>query len=127
MKKIFLVEDEKMVADVIARFFEKKGFEVSIAYDLTTGFEMYKPGFDLVLLDINLRDETSFPLLKKIKEEEPDIPVLIFSGYDSEENIQEAKKLGADGFIPKPFRIEFLKDFLFPKIEAMRKKREEGE
>ena len=117
MKKIFLVEDEKMVADVIARFFEKKGFQVDVAYDLTTGFEMWKPGFDLVLLDINLRDETSFPLLKKIKEENPDIPVLIFSGYDSEENIQKAKKLGADGFIPKPFRIEFLNKRLSTNIK----------
>ncbi len=123
MKKIFLVEDEKMVADVIVRFFEKKGFEVSVAYDLDSGFEMFKPGYDLVLLDINLRDRTSFPLLEKIKKENPDLPVLIFSGYDSEENIQQAKKLGADGFIPKPFRIEFLKDFLFPKIESMRKKK----
>ncbi|MGB2600677.1 MAG: response regulator [Candidatus Omnitrophota bacterium] len=127
MKKIFLVEDEKMVADVIARFFEKKGFEVDVAYDLKTGMEMYNPSYDLVLLDINLREETSFPLLEKIKKENPDLPVLMFSGYDSEENIMKAKSLGADGFIPKPFRIEFLKDFLFPKIEAMRQKKAEEE
>ena len=122
MKKIFLVEDEKMVADVIARFFEKKGFEVDVAYDLKSGIEMFNSSYDLVLLDINLRDETSFPLLEKIKKENPELPVLMFSGYDSEENIMKAKNLGADGFIPKPFRIEFLKDFLFPKIEAMKRK-----
>ncbi|MBD3426676.1 MAG: response regulator [Candidatus Omnitrophica bacterium] len=126
MKKIFLVEDEKMVADVIARFFEKKGFEVDVAYDLPTAMDMYDPeAYDLVLLDINLREDTSFPLLERIKKEHPEIPVLIFSGYDSEENIKKAKSLGADGFIPKPFRIEFLKDFLFPKIEAMRRKKPE--
>jgi OmpR-family two-component system manganese-sensing response regulator len=125
MKKIFLVEDEKMVADVIARFFEKKGFEVDVAYDLKSGMEMFNSSYDLVLLDINLREETSFPLLEKIKKENPQLPVLMFSGYDSEENIMKAKSLGADGFIPKPFRIEFLKDFLFPKIEAMRRKQSE--
>ena len=77
------------------------------------------------LLDIALGEERSFPLLKKIKKEHPEIPVLMFSGYDSDEYIREAKKLGADGFIPKPFRIEFLSDFLLPKIEALRRKKAE--
>ena len=110
-----------MVADVIQRFFEKKGFSVDVAHDLPSGMEKYGSGYDLFLLDINLKDETSFPLLKKIKEEDPGAICLMFSGYDSEENISEAKRLGADGFIPKPFRIEFLKDFLLPKIESMRR------
>ena len=119
MKKILLVEDEKMVADVIERFFQKKGFTVDAAYDLASGLEKYSSGYDLFLLDINLKEETSFPLLKKIKEDNPKAVCLMFSGYDSEENIMEAKKLGADGFIPKPFRIDFLKDFLLPKIESL--------
>ena len=125
MNKILIVEDEKMVADVILRFFKKRGFQVDIAYDLATGMEKFCPDYDMVMLDIALGREKSFPLLKKIKEECPDIPVLMFSGYDSDENIREAKRLGADGFIPKPFRIEFLDDFLLPKIEHLRRKREE--
>jgi DNA-binding response OmpR family regulator len=120
MERILLVEDEKLVADVIKRFFEKKGFTVDVAYDLDTAMRKHEGGYDLFLLDINLREDTSFPLLKKIKEEDPKAVCLMFSGYDSEENISRAKSLGADGFIPKPFRAEFLKDFLLPKIEALK-------
>ena len=122
MKRMLIVEDEKMVADIIARFFEKKGIKVDVAYDLSTGMEKFSPDYDLVLLDIALGEENSFPLLERIKKEHPEIPVLMFSGYDSDEHIRKAKALGADGFIPKPFRIEFLDDFLLPKIESMRKK-----
>ena len=79
----------------------------------------------MVLLDIALGDEVSFPLLERIKKECPDLPVLMFSGYDSDENIRKAKALGADGFIPKPFRIEFLDDFLLPKIEHIKRKKKD--
>lgn len=122
MKNILVVEDEQMVASVLAEFLEKKGYDVTIANTLSEGREKYSSGFDMVLLDIVLRDETSFPLLQEIKERSPDTPVLIFSGYDSEENIRKAKSLGADGFIPKPFRLEFLEDFLVPKIDSLAKK-----
>jgi DNA-binding response OmpR family regulator len=123
MKKVLIVEDEKMVADVISRFFKKKGMEVDIAYNLSAGMEKFNPSYDMVLLDIALGEEVSFPLLERIKKECPDIPVLMFSGYDSDENIRKAKSLGADGFIPKPFRIEFLDDFLLPKIEHIKQKK----
>ncbi len=126
MEKILLVEDEKMIADIVVRFFEKKGFKVDVAYDLPHGMEKYDPGYDIVILDIALKSETSFPLLERIKKEKPETTVLMFSGYDSEEYITKAKHLGADGFIPKPFRMEFLDDFLAPKIEAIRRKKAEA-
>ncbi|MGD2279567.1 MAG: response regulator, partial [Candidatus Omnitrophota bacterium] len=127
MEKVLIVEDEKMVADVISNFFKRKGLKVDIAYDLSTGMEKFNPEYDMVLLDIALGEERSFPLLERIKKECPDMPVLMFSGYDSDENIREAKRLGANGFIPKPFRIEFLDDFLIPKIESIRKQKEKKE
>jgi len=127
MHKIFLVEDEKMVADVIKHFLEHKGYETVIANNLKDGMDLFSNEFEVVLLDIQLGMETSFPLLKRIKEENPNTLVLMFSGYDSEEYIREAKKLGADGFIPKPFRVEFLDDFLLPKLDYMRRKREREE
>ena len=84
--------------------------------------EKYSEGYDLYLLDINLREEVSFPLLEKIKQDYPKSVCLMFSGYDSEENIRTAKGLGADGFIPKPFKIEFLEQFVFPKVKFLKEK-----
>lgn len=125
MKKILVVEDEQLIADVVVKFLSNKGYEVDVAYDLPSAFEAYHPGLDVILLDIDLKGEESFSLLSKIKSETPNIVVLMFSGYDSEDYINKAKKLGADGFIPKPFRIEFLEDFLLPKIEHIRFKKQQ--
>ena len=76
----------------------------------------------MVILDIFLKGDTSFSLLKKIKEEKPDTVVLMFSGHNSEKFITEAKKLGADGFVHKPFHLKYLDNFLMPKIESLSKK-----
>ncbi|MBD3246649.1 MAG: response regulator [Candidatus Omnitrophica bacterium] len=122
MTKIFLVEDEKDTAVLVARFLERKGYEVDVAYSLGEAMEKFSSGHDIVLLDIMLGDEKCFPLLKKIKEAAPTTGVIMVSGYDDEENIQEAKKLGADGFVTKPFVSEHLEQVLLTKIHSLEKK-----
>jgi len=122
MDKILLVEDEKETADAIARFLTRKGYEIDVAYDLSTALSKNVSDYNLVLLDILLKGEKSFPMLKKIKQEQPRLPVIIVSAYDNDENIVEAKKLGADGFIAKPVMTEYLENFLLSKIQSLRRK-----
>lgn len=117
MKKVLVVEDQEMMADIIKEFFEERGFSVDIANSLAEGKEKYSPEYHIVILDIMLRVGTSFPLLKEIKDKHPETKVYMFSGYDDDEFIQEARKLGADGFIPKAMGVEFLNDFLMPELE----------
>lgn len=122
MDKILLVEDEKETADAIARFLTRKGYEIDVAYDLATALSKNVSDYNLVLLDILLKGEKSFPMLKKVKQEQPKLPVIIVSAYDNDENIVEAKKLGADGFIAKPVMTEYLENFLLSKIQSLRRK-----
>lgn len=122
MDRILLVEDEKETADAIARFLTRKGFEIDVAYDLPAALSKNVSDYNLVLLDILLKGEKSFPMLKKIKQEQPKLPVIIVSAYDNDENIVEAKKLGADGFIAKPVMTEYLENFLLSKINSLRRK-----
>ncbi len=124
MEKILLVEDEVEVADIIANFLKRKGFFVDVAYDLAAGLEKFVPRYyTIVLLDIILGGEKSFPLLEKIKEVSPQTAVIMVSAHDNNENIAEAKRKGADGFIPKPFNIEYLEGFLMAKINSLRRER----
>lgn len=115
MKKMLIIEDERNLADLIAEFFAEKGWKVEVAYDLETGMKKYTSDFDFVLLDIMLKVGTSFPLLEKIKQENPSKPVYMFSGYDDDEFIEEAERLGADGFIPKTMGLDYLMDFFISK------------
>jgi DNA-binding response OmpR family regulator len=122
MDRILVVEDEKETADAIARFLTRKGFEIDVAYDLSSALSKNVSDYQIVLLDILLKGEKSFPMLQKIKQEQPKLPVIIVSAYDNDENITEAKKLGADGFIAKPVMTEYLENFLLSKIHSLRKK-----
>ncbi|MCK9614391.1 MAG: response regulator [Candidatus Omnitrophica bacterium] len=122
MDKVLLVEDEKETADAIAKFLTRKGFEIDVAYDLSSALSKNISDYQIVLLDILLKGEKSFPMLKKIKQEQPKLPVIIVSAYDNDENIMEAKKLGADGFIAKPVMTEYLENFLLSKIHSLRRK-----
>lgn len=124
MSKILVVEDERETADAIARFLTRKGFEIDVAYDLSSALSKNVSDYNVVLLDILLKGEKSFPMLKKIKQEQPKLPVIVVSAYDNDENITEAKKLGADGFIAKPVMTEYLENFLLSKINSLRRKAE---
>ena len=119
MKKILLVEDEEAVAEFIFVYFSKKGITVDIAYDLDQGNEMFGPEYCLVILDVMMHGSTSFPLLARIKEENPKMPVFMFSSYDDEEFMDEAKRLGADGFVPKSMGLEYLEDFYLSKVKHL--------
>ena len=123
MERILIVEDEVEVANIIAKFLLKRGFTVDVVYDLAGAMEKSCSDYTIVLLDIMLGNEKSFPLLKKIKKMSPQTMVIMVSGYDSGENIKEAKLLGADGFLPKPFKMEYLEKFLILKIKSLRRQK----
>ena len=124
MIKVLLVEDEILLAELLVKFLSDKNIEVDVANDLPQAMEKYNTEYDVCLLDLNLKGELSFPLLKRIKEEKPETLAFIFSGLDSEEYVRQAKELGADGFIPKPYKMEFLENFLLEKIAMILKKKE---
>ena len=68
------------------------------------------PHPDLILLDIMMPIMDGFEVLKELKknEETKDIPVIMLTALDSEQNIEKCLKLGAVGYIPKPFEPEII-------------------
>ncbi|UCC94906.1 MAG: response regulator [Candidatus Omnitrophota bacterium] len=125
MDRILLVEDEKETAEMIANFLRRRAYIVDIVHTLPEGMEKFSREHRLVLLDIVLEGETSFALLEKIKEESPQTAVIMVSAYDNDANIKEAKRLGADGFIHKPFKNEHLEHLLLSKIHSFEKRQTE--
>ncbi len=119
MEKILLVEDEKEIAKSIAAFLKRKGFSIDIANNLEQALKTFSPEYKIVLLDILLGSEKSFPLLKRIKQEAPRTIVIVITGYDEEENIKEARRLGADAFIVKPFTDGYLEELILSKIKSL--------
>ncbi len=104
MKKILIVEDEKMLADMYKDRFQREGFEVHSAIDAEEAFGMareVKP--DMVILDILLPEENGISFLKNLRntEEISSTPVIAFSNYDDEETRREASSLGVKEYLIK--------------------------
>ena len=120
MKKILLIEDEKMLVEMYSQKFEQEGFEVVSAFTAEEGLELAKKEKpDLIILDILLPRKNGVSFLKELKKEPEisQIPVVALSNYDHPETKQEALALGVKEYIiktdytPKEI-VEKIKEYL---------------
>jgi len=104
MKKILLIEDEKILGEMYKEKFEQEGFEMILSLDAEKGFEIAKREKpDLVILDILLpeKDGTYF-LEERLKDPSmSSIPVVALSNYDHPDMRKKALELGAKEYIIK--------------------------
>lgn len=110
MKKILLVEDETHVASFIKKGLTEEGYDVSVAFDGNTGWDMFRSSqFDLVILDIMLPGKNGIEVCSLIRQVNTAVPVLFLTALGTSENIVLGLNTGADDYIVKPFKfIEFL-------------------
>ena len=104
MKKILIIEDEKILAEMYRDKFSQAGFKVIGAFDSEEGLKLAKKEKpDLILLDILLPKENGIAFLKKWKAlpKVSSIPVVAFSNFDDPETKKEAKELGAKEYLIK--------------------------
>lgn len=104
MKKILIIEDEKILREVLAKNLRKEGFEVLEAIDAKEAFEKLKEEkVDLILLDLILPGMSGFDFLTKIKSEKEwmEIPVIVLSNLGQDEEIERGLKLGAIDYLVK--------------------------
>jgi DNA-binding NtrC family response regulator len=105
------VDDDVIVIKSCRRILEAEGFEVTTvpsADDALEKIKMYD--FDLLVMDVKMPKHDGIFLMREIKKNWPDIPIIVMSGYPTPETIADVLKLGAIQFIPKPFKPdEFMK------------------
>ncbi|CAM4071932.1 response regulator transcription factor [Flavobacterium antarcticum] len=104
-KKILIIEDDELKLKILQFILKKEQYEFQIATDGATGIvqiTQYKP--DLVITDIMLPINSGLEIVTLLKNDFPQIPVIVLSALgDEEQTIIEAFELGADDFIAKPF------------------------
>lgn len=104
MTKILLVEDDKAIVSNLTEFLNNEGYTVKSASGQTAALDMLcEERADLVLLDVSLAEGNGFAACKAIKEEY-DIPVIFLTASGDEFSTVTGFDLGADDYIPKPFR-----------------------
>ena len=115
MYRIFLVEDDAVIASAVKRHLESWGCKVGCAADFSNvlaEFESFSP--QLVLLDISLPFYNGYHWCSEIRRVS-DVPVMFISAASDSMNIVMAMNMGADDFIAKPFDL----DVLTAKIQAL--------
>ncbi len=102
--KVLIVDDDPIVLDSCKRVFEAEGFEVCLVPSADQALKVIKNTiFDILLIDVKMPERDGMYLIRAVKKQRPEIPVVVMSGYPTPETIAEGLKLGAEEFIAKPF------------------------
>jgi two-component system nitrogen regulation response regulator NtrX len=127
MTDILVVDDERDIRALIADILRDEGHGVRMSWDSDTALaEINKAPPDLIILDIWLKDSKldGIDILKRVRRDNPQIPVVIISGHGNIEIAVAAIKQGAYDFIEKPFNIDQLLVVIGRGLETARLRRE---
>jgi DNA-binding response OmpR family regulator len=106
--RVLIVEDEREIAELIELYFRQDGADVTLAASGDQAIELAgQTRFDLVLLDINLPGTDGFEVLAAIRKRD-DVPVIIISAREADEDQIYALGIGADEYVTKPFSPKVL-------------------
>lgn len=135
---ILIVDDDEVTRETLSNVLKKNGYEVYAEGSGVGSLSIIKKHIiDLILLDMKLPDIDGLEVLKKIKEFDTDILVIIMTAYSDVQTAVSAMKLGAYHYINKPFELEELKLLIEKGLETQslinevrrlhRQQREEGQ
>jgi DNA-binding NtrC family response regulator len=107
--RILFIDDDRAGREVALFNLRKAGYEVTAASDGTEGLSAFAPEkFDLVVTDVKMPGISGIEVLRGIRAQAPDVPVLVITAFGNVETAVEAMKEGAYDFIGKPFHRDQL-------------------
>lgn len=107
--RILLAEDERTLSTIISETLEDEGYEVFAAADGATGLKIFSlRAPDLVIADVMMPVMDGFEMAKRIRRENPGVPLLFLTARSSIDDIETGFDLGADDYLRKPFSMREL-------------------
>lgn len=102
---VLIVDDEEMMRNLLGKILSREGYRISSAEDGQGALEtMGQKKIDIVISDMKMPRMNGFELLKVIKQEYPEVGVIIITAYGDTYTVKDALLLGADEYITKPFK-----------------------
>lgn len=125
MEKLLIIDDEQSILDLLKTVFTKEGYTVYATPSPKKALQLTeKDDVSLILADIRLPEMSGMDVLKKVKENNPQIPVVMITAYGTIQQAVEAMKAGALDYVVKPFDIEELKIIVAQGLETQKLKEE---
>lgn len=104
MKKVLIIDDENIICQGCRMILGEMGYLCDYSLSGIKGLEaILNNSYDVLLLDMKLKDLDGMEILKKIKKKKPELYVIVITGYSTVGNAVKAMKLGANDYISKPF------------------------
>src|ERR1051325_10752928 len=125
MDKLLLIDDEADVQYSFRRIFDSPEIELTAASSGEEGLKLIpkvKP--DLVIMDVRMGGMNGLETLRRIRETDAKLPVIMMTAYGTSQTAIEAMKLGAYDYLLKPFDVPKLKQIIFAALKAARDMRE---
>ena len=109
MNRILIAEDEARIASFVERGLRTNGFVAHVVADGESAYQEARGGgHDLLILDIGLPRVDGFTVLRRLREDQVSIPVIMLTARDSVRDKVAGLQGGADDYIPKPFAFDEL-------------------
>lgn len=106
MNRILVIEDEERISSFVAKGLKAAGFTPTVVADGLSGLDYALTGeFDLIILDIGLPGLDGFTVLRRLREENSPLPVIVLTARDSVTDTVAALEGGAADYMSKPFRF----------------------
>jgi two-component system response regulator CssR len=122
--KIYYVEDEKDLSEIIRKYLVREGYETTVFYEGETAMEHIKDEVDLWILDIMLTGEISgYDLIKKLKENNSPSAIIFTSARDQDLDKIMGLELGSDDYLAKPYSPREL----ILRVKAVLKRHNQGQ
>ncbi len=119
-RRILVVDDEQFMVHALSKLLEMMGYDVIGAFGGKEAYELFlSESVDLVVSDLHMPDMSGLDLLTSIKTHNPQVPVILVTGYGVEKASETARGK-ADGFLGKPFKIGELKTLIDQAFESPR-------
>lgn len=110
---ILLVDDEDHLQEVLGLLLELDGHKVSTAYSGEDALRLAKEkSFNLVITDLRMAGMNGLEVVKAFKKANPTMHVIMITGFPSPETEEEARRLGVDDYIAKPFHMSKMREVI---------------
>ena len=119
-RRLLVIDDEAIVGKRLLQVFGKMGFEVEVFDSPVPAMEAAAARtFDIVVTDLKMEGLDGMEVLARVRQLNRATRVIIITGYAQPETAEEAFKLGVFDFIPKPFRLEQLKESIVRALDDL--------
>jgi excisionase family DNA binding protein len=104
--KVLVVDDEEGIRDLLSRTLAMADYDVDTTSDGVSALESIRnDGYKLVIADLRMPGMDGLTLIREVKQINPQLPIIIITGYSSESSAIEAVNLGVSGYLTKPVGI----------------------